>query len=48
MPATTEPPKTQDEQEPPLGVRLAWFLGIALASSGAVVAIAYALKAMLR
>ena len=46
MPAITEPPPS--DKEPPLASRLAWFVGIAVASSGAVVAIAYALKAVLR
>jgi hypothetical protein len=32
----------------PLWRRLAWFFGIAIASSAATVAVAYALKALLR
>lgn len=41
MPATTPEPA-------PLWRRLAWFVGIAAASSAVTVAVAYALKAMLR
>ncbi len=40
----TEP----EEQEGPLWRRLAWFFGLALASSAATAAAAYALKALLR
>ena len=41
MPATTPEPG-------PLWRRLAWFFGIAIASSAVTVAVAYALKALLR
>ena len=33
---------------PPLGRRLAWFAGLALASAFSVAAVAYLLKALLR
>lgn len=47
MQAIIEPPPAE-EDPPGLASRLAWFVGIALASAGAVIAIAYALRALLR
>ena len=47
MRAIIEPPPTGEESS---GIfrKLAWFFGLALASAGGVIAIAYALKALLR
>ena len=47
MPDTTEPPATVAD-EPPLLVRLAWFVAIAVGSAGGVALIAFALRALLR
>ena len=47
MPAIIEPPPPEGETGG-LAVKLAWFLGLAVASAGAVIVIAYALKALLR
>ena len=47
MKVTIEPPPGEDEPLPPLMHRLGWFIGIALASTVAVAAVAYALKALL-
>lgn len=47
MKVTIEPPPGDDEPLPPLVQRLGWFIGIALASTVAVAAVAYALKALL-
>jgi hypothetical protein len=47
MPAIIEGPPDPGAPSPPLWRRLAWFAGIAVASSLAVAAIAYALKALL-
>ena len=47
MPAIIEPPPT-DEEVRPLAQRLAWFVGLAVASAGAMIVIAYALRALLR
>jgi hypothetical protein len=47
MPAIIEPPPEADAPLPPLWKRLGWFLGIALASTVATAAVAYALKALL-
>jgi hypothetical protein len=47
MPAIIEPPD-EAENQPPLGRRLAWFIGLALASAAATIAVAYLLKALLR
>jgi hypothetical protein len=47
MPAIIEPPPDEGEPLPPLARRLGWFIGIALASAGAVAVVAYALKALL-
>ena len=42
-----EPPPTE-EAAGGMGRKLAWFLGLAATSAGAVIAIAYALRALLR
>lgn len=47
MPDITEPPQAEAEERP-LIVRLAWFVGIAAASAGAVIALSYVLRALLR
>jgi len=47
MPAIIEPPPEAGEAPPPLWKRLSWFVGIALASTVATAAVAYALKALL-
>lgn len=47
MPAIIEPPRGPDEAQPPLWKRLAWFIGIALASTLATAVVAYAMKALL-
>jgi hypothetical protein len=47
MPAIIEGPPEPGAPSPPLWRRLAWFVGIAVASSLAVAAVAYALKALL-
>lgn len=46
MPPIIEPP--QEAEAGPLWRRLAWFFGLAIASSAATIALAYALKALLR
>jgi hypothetical protein len=47
MPAIIEPPPGEGESQG-LPARLAWFFGLAIASAGVVIVIAYALKALLR
>ena len=47
MRAIIEPPPEPDAAPGPLGRRLAWFAGIALAASAATAAVAYTLKALL-
>lgn len=47
MRAIIEPPPEPGAAQAPLGRRLAWFAGIALAASAATAAVAYALKALL-
>lgn len=47
MPAIIEPPP-RERETPGLAARLAWFFGLATASAGVVIVIAYALKALLR
>jgi len=47
MPAIIEPPD-EAERPGPLGRRLAWFIGLALASAAVTIAAAYLLKALLR
>ena len=47
MPVTIEPPPGPDDPQPPLWRRLAWFFGLALASTAATAAVAYALKGLL-
>lgn len=42
-----EPVGPGNEEEPPLGMRLFWFVAIALASMLAVAAVAYTLRALL-
>lgn len=42
-----EPPPDPDAPPPPLRERLAWFVGLAVASSFAAIAVAYAMKALL-
>jgi type VI protein secretion system component VasF len=45
--AIIEPPPGADAPRRPLGRRLAWFFGLALAAALATAAAAYALKALL-
>ena len=47
MPVIIEPPGS-DEPAAPLGRRLAWFFGIALAAALSTAVVAYALKALLK
>ena len=47
MPDIIEGPPDADEPRAPLGHRLIWFVGLAVAGSLAVAAVAYALRAML-
>ena len=47
MPAIIEGPPAADAPRRPLRRRVAWFAGLALASSLTTIAIAYALKALL-
>jgi hypothetical protein len=47
MPAIIEGPPEPGAPARPLWRRLAWFAGLALASSAATIAVAYALKALL-
>ncbi|MBW3616428.1 MAG: DUF2474 domain-containing protein [Proteobacteria bacterium] len=47
MPAIIEGPPEPGEPTPPLWRRLFWFVAIALASTGAVATVAYALRAMI-
>ena len=47
MPAIIEPPD-EAETSGPLSGRLAWFIGLALASAAVTIAAAYLLKALLR
>ncbi len=48
MKAIIEPPPEPGEPVPPLGQRIAWFFGLALAALLATAAVAYLLKALLR
>ncbi len=43
-----EGPPEEGAPEPPLGRRLIWFAGLALAGSGVTATVAYALRALLR
>ena len=47
MPAIIEGPPGPGEPGRPLGRRLAWFMGIALASAVATALVAYGLEALL-
>ena len=47
MPAIIEGPPEPDAPQRPLGRRLAWFAGLALAGLVSVAVVAYALKALL-
>ncbi len=49
MPAIIEPegPPEPGARTPPLGRRIGWFAGLALASAAATALVAYALKALL-
>jgi hypothetical protein len=47
MRAIIEPPPT-GEEPPGIVRKLAWFFSLAVASAGVVIAIAYALRALLR
>ena len=47
MRAIIEPPPGPGEPLAPLGRRLAWFAGLALASSAATAAVAYGLRALI-
>ena len=47
MPAIIEPPPEPGAPPAPLGRRLAWFFGLALASTLATAGVAYLLKALL-
>jgi len=47
MPAIIEGPPEPNAPSPPLWKRLAWFVGIALASVVMTAAVAYGLKALL-
>jgi hypothetical protein len=47
MPVTIEGPPEPGAPARPLWRRLAWFVGLALASSAATVLVAYALRALL-
>ena len=47
MPTIIEGPPEPGAPQPPLWSRLAWFVGLALASGGAVALAAYAMKALI-
>ena len=47
MPTIIEGPPGRDEARPSLGRRVAWFVGLAIASALATVVVAYGLKALL-
>lgn len=47
MPAIIEPPPEPGAPLPPLWRRMAWFFGIAIASTLVTAVVAYALKALL-
>ena len=47
MRVTIEPPPAEGEPLPPLRRRLAWFVGLALASAAVTAVVAYALRALL-
>jgi hypothetical protein len=48
MPVIIEPPPEEGAAPGPLWRRLAWFVGLAVAGSLSVAAVAYALRAFLR
>ena len=48
MPDIIEPPPEPDAPLAPLWKRLAWFVGLAAAGSLATLAVAYALRALLK
>ena len=48
MPAIIEPPPEPGEPLAPLGRRLGWFVGLAVAAALGTAAVAYLLKALLR
>jgi hypothetical protein len=48
MRAIIEPPPEAGTPKAPLGQRLAWFFGLALAALLATAGVAYALRALLR
>jgi len=48
MRAIIEEPPEPGEPPPPIGKRLAWFAGLAIAGSLTTAAVAYLLKALLR
>lgn len=48
MRAIIEPPPEPGAPLAPLGYRLAWFIGLALAGAGATAVVAYVLRALLR
>jgi hypothetical protein len=47
MRAIIEPPPEPGAPQPPLGRRLAWFAGLAIASAAGTASVAYLLKALL-
>jgi hypothetical protein len=48
MPGIIEPPPEPGAPLPPVWKRLAWFFGLAVAASLATMAVAYALRALLK
>lgn len=47
MPAIIEGPPSPGDPSPPFWRRLAWFVGLGVASAAAVAAVAYALRALI-
>ena len=47
MPTSIKGPPEPGAPEPPLWSKLAWFVGLAVASGAAVAAAAYAMKALI-